>query len=538
MRAGFRSQPLGAYLFFFASFAAILFLSHAAYLSLPYFWDELGQFVPAALDIYHDGALVPHSAVPNVHPPGVMGWLALTWKIAGYSIPATRSAMLGLASLGVLFGFLLAIQLCRGLGGAPALFAILLLLADPLFYTQSMMAQLDMPAMVFGLGALLLFLQGRHLAAGLLCLPLVLAKETGILLPLIFSASLLIQRGREKQAAYYAPSFLVLAAWLGLLWHTTGHLFGDPGFAHYNIAYSLHPMRATASLIRRIYYLFLADFRWVGTIAIIHAFKKGLFRSYAWRITGTFVGAHVLLVSLLGGAELERYLVPVLPVFYIATAAAWTILPVLWRNLSLAALVCGLIAGLFVNPPYPFPYENNLAMADFVELHRTAARYLEQGYGERAIYTAWPLTAALRQPEFGYVQHGLKTHETSDLRASTLEKLDSRQVEVLVLYSRTWEPEWGVLRYSWARRFLAKFYEYEPQMSAEECRDRLGLRQVIRWSRRGQWIEIYDRDPAGGVFPVRLPVRGRPDPTHPDSPLPHTLFDRTPARPAWVEPPA
>ncbi len=503
MRARLRSQSVGAYLFFFASFAAALFLSHAPYLSLPYFWDELGQFVPAALDIYHDGALVPHSAVPNVHPPGVMAWLALTWKIAGYSIPATRSAMLLLAALGLLFGFLLAIQLCRGLGGAPAFFAILLLLVDPLFYTQSMMAQLDMPAMVFGLGALLLFLQGRHLASGLACIAVVLAKETGILLPLIFGAVLLFQPGRRQQAAYYAPSFLILAAWLGLLWHTTGSLFGDPGFAHYNIAYSLHPVRAAASLVRRIYYLFLADFRWVGTIAIILAFRKGMFRSDSWRITGIFFGAHVVLVSLLGGAELERYLVPVLPIFYIAIAAAWTILPVLWRNLSVAALVCGLLAGLFVNPPYPFPYENNLAMADFVELHRTAAKYLEQGYAGSVIYTAWPLTAALRQPEFGYVQRGLKTQETSDLRASTLERLDSRQVDVLVLYSRTWEPEWGVLRYAWTRRFLAQFYEYEPQMSAAECRDRLGLRQVMRWTRRGQWIEIYEREAGGGVFPVR-----------------------------------
>src|ERR1700689_319082 len=122
------------------AFALIVFLAHLPYLSLPYFWDELGQFVPAALDILRDGAWIPHSAVPNAHPPAVMAYLALVWRTFGYSIAATRSAMLALASLAVLFTFLLGWELGRA--RAPALIAALFLLLDPLFYTQGMMAQL------------------------------------------------------------------------------------------------------------------------------------------------------------------------------------------------------------------------------------------------------------------------------------------------------------------------------------------------------------------------------------------------------------
>src|SRR5438093_1576840 len=80
------------------------------------------------------------------HPPGVMAYLALVWKIFGYSIPAARVAMLLIASVGVLFSFLLAIRLSRGAPGAPAFAAAAFLMATPMFYTQSMMAQLDMPA--------------------------------------------------------------------------------------------------------------------------------------------------------------------------------------------------------------------------------------------------------------------------------------------------------------------------------------------------------------------------------------------------------
>ncbi len=489
---GRRIRPT-SYLFFLLGFAVVVFLGHSPFLGLPYFWDELGQFVPAALDILHDGALVPHSAVPNVHPPGVMLWLALFWKIAGYSIPVTRVAMLLLATAGMLFSFLLAIQLARGLEGAPAFFALLLLLVDPLVYAQSMMAQLDMPAMVFTVAGLLCFLEGRHRWAGLVCTALVLAKETGILLPLICAAALLLRRGQERQAIWYAAPFVVLAAWLALLWRTTGHLFGDPGFAHYNIAYSLQPVHALGSLIRRIYFLGFADFRWVGTIALILGWKRGVFRGPGWRVTGIFCAAHILLVSLLGGAELERYLLPVMPLIYSAIAASWVGLPRYWRNASAMVMSLGLLFGMFVNPPYPFPYENNLAMMDFVELHHSAAGFLEQLYADQPIYTAWPLTAALRQPEYGYVKHGLKTVETSDLHGSTLSRLDPNKVDVLVIYSRTWDPPWGVLRFAPVRDFLSRHYDYEPEMDAEQVRDKLGLHEVIRWTRHGQWIAIYAR---------------------------------------------
>ena len=90
-----------------AAFALLVFVAHLPYFRLPYFWDELGQFVPAALDILRDGAWIPHSTVPNAHPPGVMAYLALVWRIAGYSIAATRSAMLALAAGAVIATYFL-----------------------------------------------------------------------------------------------------------------------------------------------------------------------------------------------------------------------------------------------------------------------------------------------------------------------------------------------------------------------------------------------------------------------------------------------
>jgi 4-amino-4-deoxy-L-arabinose transferase-like glycosyltransferase len=400
--------------------------------------------------------------------------------------------MLALAAGAVVCTYFLA----RELSGdrAPALLAVALLLLDPLFFTQSMLAQLDIPAMLFTILSLLLFLKQRHAAAAAACTALVLSKETGALLPLIFFVALYRDPARSKDAAYYLAPFAALAIWFFALWRATGHIFGDPGFTQYNTIYSLHPVRACVALLRRFYYLFIDDFRWIGSLAILFAWKRSrLFSTRAWKIAGSFIAAHIVLVSLLGGAELERYLLPVLPLVYIAMGAALWLARPRWRYAGVAVLGSGLLAGLFLNPPFPFPYENNLALVDFVDMHHAAARFLEKAYPGQTIYTAWPLTQALRNPAFGYVDHAMQTAETSDLHFSTLNALDPRSVGVLVLYSRTWEPSWGITRWPPLRDFLSRYYEYEREMTPAEVRRHFGLTPIRRWEQHGQWIQIFAR---------------------------------------------
>ncbi len=311
-------------LMFFALFALPLFAIHLPLLALPFFWDEHGQFIPTALDLLRHGAWISRSTLPNVHPPGVEAYLVLWYKVFGFSIPITRIAMLLLASAGLLLTFLLAIELSRASKGAPAFLPPLFLLASPLFFTQSMMAQLDMPAMVCTLLALLLFLQMRYEFSALASVILVLTKETGLVVPLVFFL-FLASRQDWRRASYFVAPALALAAWLVVLHHGTGYWLGNPGFAHYNVGYALEPVHAAFAVARHIYYIFFAEFRWIGTLALWLTFARAVvLRTPAWRVTGLVSLATILLVSLLGGAELERYLLPVLAVFYIAVSVALT----------------------------------------------------------------------------------------------------------------------------------------------------------------------------------------------------------------------
>jgi hypothetical protein len=484
---------------FFSLFAIPLFLVHWPLFSLPFFWDEQGQFIPTALDLLRSGAWIAHSTIPNVHPPGVEAYLVAWYKLFGFSIPLTRVAMLVMAALGLLFTFLLAIELSQDADGAPAFLPPLLLFASPLFYTQSMMAQLDMPAMVFTLLSVLLFIRKQYPASAIACVALVLVKETGLVAPAVFFAVLILRRDWKRAGLFVLPA-IALGCWLFVLHRGTGYWLGSPGFAHYNVEYALNPVRIVFSILRRIYYIFFAEFRWIGAAALLIVMRKRtLFRTERWLVTLSVAVGTLLVVSVFGGAELERYLLPVLPLFYIAVSVALTFLPRWWGIVCAATLFAVLVVNLFWNPPYPFPYENNFAMVDFVRLQQAAAGFAEQNLARETIATAWPYTASFKESAYGFVRHKLKVLETNDFHAASIRALPASSFDTLITYSRTWAPPGGVISLRLVRWFLEKFYDWAPDITPEQCQA-LDLWPIASWKLRGQEIDVYVR---GRLVPVR-----------------------------------
>jgi 4-amino-4-deoxy-L-arabinose transferase-like glycosyltransferase len=474
--------------------ACFLVLAHASLLDLPFYWDEIGQFVPASLDLFRAGAWIPVSTVPNVHPPGVMAYLALFWSIFGYSIPATRIAMLLIAAFGALAVFLLGIELSRGSMGAPAFAALTLLCVSPLFFAQSMLAQLDMPAMCLSILALLLFLQDRLRASAVACMILVLVKETGMAVPALFGCWIFFERRRWKerrQALWFLLPIPGLAVWLMALHHTTGNWFGSTAFTAYNLSEPLHPVRFLLALARRLYYVFIGSGHFIGTLALVWALRRmPLLRDRPWRIAGSFVMVQLLVVSALGGAVLERYVLPALPVVYIAFAVSLQALRPRTRYLTLGALIACLAAANFLNPLYPFPFENNLAFVGFVRLEQSAASLVEQRGG--LVATAFPMADALRNPDFGFVQTPRKVIEITDFGRPEIETLKSRVPDMIVVCQRTWDPL-HLLDHPVVSGFLARHYGYQPELSADRIAEILSMRVARRWTRRGLSMELLAR---------------------------------------------
>ena len=480
-----------SYLLVYGFIAALLLLLHQPLLGVAFYWDEIGQFIPASLDLYQTASWIPHSTLPNVHPPGVMVWLATFWHIFGFSIEATRIAMVLVAALAATFTFLLAIELGRGAPGAPAFTALSLLCVSPLFFSQAMLAQLDMPAMCCTLLALLLFLQNRFRASAIACIALVLVKETGIVAPALFAAWLVCER-RAKEARWFAMPAAALVLWILVLKTGTGHWFGNRGFTDYNLFYPLHPLRLSVALLRRVYYLFLGGGHFIGTAVLLWALRRmPLLKQRCWRISGAFVGLHFLTVSALGGAVLERYLLPALPIVYIGFATSFRALLPRPRKWAVAALFACLVVGNFVNPIYPFPFENNLAFVTFVDLQKDAAAAIDLLPG--SIATTFPMDNALQRPEYGYVFRGHKVVELNGFLERDILPLRAHPPQMMLVYDTAWDPL-HLLDQPAVQSLLRQLYGYQRPMSPQEIGAVLSMREVKRWTRRGMWIELLVKD--------------------------------------------
>ncbi len=478
------------YIFVYALIAFFLVLAHGPILDTPFYWDETGQFIPAALDLYHSGTLIPHSTLPNVHPPGVMAYLAGFWHVFGFSISGTRVAMLLLAAIGVLCSFLLAIELGREAPGTPAFSAVVMLCVSPLFFAQSMLAQLDMPAMCFGILALLLFLQDNFRASALACMALVLMKETGMAAVGLFACWLALER-RWKDAVWYLIPTGVLAIWLVVLRAGTGHWMGNAAFTQYNLFYPLHPVRLSTALLRRIYYLFLGSGHFLGTAVLLWAMRRmSLFRSRPWKVTGAFVAVHVVVVSALGGAVLERYLLPVLPIIYIAFAVALRAMRPTPRTRVLFALSACLVAANFLNPIYSFPFENNLAFVSFTQLGQEAATNINSRPGQ--IATTFPMSDALRHPEYGYTQLPRDVAELKNFSAGELKRLSGRRPDMVLVYDTAWDPL-HLLQIGFVKSAMQQYFGYVTPATPEEVAELLSMQIVRRWETRGMKMTLLVR---------------------------------------------
>jgi hypothetical protein len=294
-----RSSPHPA-LVFAAIFVAI-FLLHAPLLQLPYFWDEAGYYIPAARDILLTGRLIPHSTMSNAHPPLVMAWVALWWKLFGYAPLVARSAMLVAASFSLLGLFRLA---QRASNTEVAIASTLCTALYPVFFAQSSMAHVDLAAAGLIFWGLCAYLEGRSVAIAIWFSLAALAKETAILAPLAlaawelclaavprfvafgwrsaFSAAISRPNKLAASAAEVAPSpsrrilpllfpLLPLTLWYTFHYSRTGYVFGNPEFFRYNVAETLNPIRFLLAFALRLWQTFGYLHLWLLTIVMLLA---------------------------------------------------------------------------------------------------------------------------------------------------------------------------------------------------------------------------------------------------------------------------
>ena len=211
-------------------------------------------------------------------------------------------------------------------------------------------------------------------------------------------------------------------------------------------------------------------------------------------LAGGLSTVYIVFHSLVGGAVLRRYLLPAFPVFSLGAVTLVWKLP-----RKIAQAICALaavyfVAAWFINPPYPFAFEDNLAYADFVRLHQQAASYLEEHSAGSRILTAWPATGELTVPFLGYVSKPLRAVPVDAFTPDDFSAVRQDAFDLLYLYSRKWKPASNWLaRSPILERLQERYFNYAPEMRDEVLVARYRLKLVQQYERRGQWVRIYSK---------------------------------------------
>ncbi len=416
-------------------------IGHLTLLHLPYYWDEGGYYIPAALDFYHTGQLVPHFT--NGHPPLPNILLGTLWHIVGFHIIATRLLACAFAALSLCAIFRLSERL---LDSAAAVIVTALTAVYPIWFAQSSLAHADIFAAAFTLWAFALYLPmrasnsaQRYVRVAALFSLGALSKETAIIQPAALAAWEIVlllrswrdplERNRHLRwiAALSFPLF-PLIAWFAYHHHVVGFTFGNPEYLRYNATANFTAAHILQALRYRFLHLFWQRNIWMP---ILFAFASlflprqkdapSLLAPGERSAIIVLVVANWLAFSVLGGALLTRYLLPIYPLILIVCVGLWRTRTRRWPIFAVATALA-FISALWLNPPTSFAPEDNLTYRDMIVVDQEAIDFVAQHYPDATILTAWPVAADVFRPELGYVKTPMKAVSIEDFTLPEIRK--------------------------------------------------------------------------------------------------------------------
>ena len=505
-------QPLPLWMIFSVIFAA-LYASHFTLLRLPYYWDEAGYYIPAAWDFFRTGSLIPLSTLTNAHPPLPSVYLALWWKVSGFYPEVTREAVLMVAAFGLLAVWRLTMRLVGV--ASVAFWTVLLTGIYPIWFAQSTLAHADMFAAACTLWGMVFVLPVRERkpwAAALWFGAAVLCKETAIAIPLALSAINLVESVHEqapirrrlwREAAWLGSCVVPLVAWYGYHWSKTGFLFGNPEFVRYNAQATLAPLRILSAFVHRILHLTAHMNLFVPVLMTCAALiliprrdtggneRAGIDNRTMKRILVLLL-VNAVVFSVLGGALLTRYLLPMYPLVLLIAVTAFHRRVPFWPVLA-AFSAASLAAGLFINPPYGFAPEDNLAYAHVIRLHQAAIAQLGKHYPAATVLTAWPVSDELTKPELGYVKQAWDIARVEDFTAAqiALASDEPEKFSAALVFSTKYEPSRPLFNLGpWSEALDEQYFGMHHDLTPEQIAKQLGGEVVWTKSDDGQWVAL------------------------------------------------
>jgi hypothetical protein len=298
-----------------------------------------------------------------------------------------------------------------------------------------------------------------------------------------------------------------LVLWYGYHYARCGYVFGNPEYFQYNVESTLQPLRILLALGKRVWQLtgYMNLFLLTVPAAMAMAFpaqkdSNGERQRIAFSIQVLFtvvIAAQLVFYCVLGGAPLSRYLLTSFPLVILLCVST------IWRRMRqwplIIAIAClGLVLAWFVNPPYAFTLEDNLAYRDYIVLHKRAANLIATHHSHQRILTAWPATDELSHPYLGYTREpvavvAVENFSTAQLLGATRAR---STIDLALVFSTKYSPAHDIFAAfprwrQWQARFFGGHQDLPPDIAAQV----LGGRVVFRDDRNGQWIALISMQP-------------------------------------------
>ena len=149
---------------------------------------------------------------------------------------------------------------------------------------------------------------------------------------------------------------------------------------------------------------------------------------------------NALLFSVLGGALLCRYLLPMYPLVLLVAVSTFHRRVPYWHGLAVLS-AAAFVAGIFVNPPYGFAPEDNLAYAHVVRLHQAGIAQLKAISGRDGAFSVAG-DGRIEQPELGYVKQPWDVYAIDDFSSAQIDRAaeEPGRYSAALVFSTKYDP--------------------------------------------------------------------------------------------------
>ena len=399
---------------------------------LPFYWDTASFLIPTARDMAQTGQYFQYMAYATDYPHTPL--LPMIFSLCFKLLPQPLVAVHVLSSLFSII-FLLSIYLItrRFLDKKLALASLLLYVTSPLFIAQTEMAYFEI------IGAALRFLtiyalmkNNYRVTAIIALLAFMVRFENGIILGFVFTINALLAHNNhnpnKSKRNYQLATLMLLVNSIWLIFHkySTGWWLYSP------LRY--FDENHWQTLLNILQYLFYRQGRILITITgatagflLLLKLKTIKTKSHRKKITNYWLllasSLPTIFITIKLGYFLPRYIIPVLPLFYLS--AVWLVRTLIWQ-LQLKPSLKKIILLMFLAGTTLWQTQNKYdcfspVMEDcqllegFLSTKQQAANYIISNYSKSLIITDFPEDGELSHPFLGYSDHHILTRHFLDV---------------------------------------------------------------------------------------------------------------------------